>query len=104
MDITEEQRKRSEANRIAALAKLNRAAVATKQDAWKLFKCRKISPELDATPLPKPDNPPAVRFRAVLEICAPDEFSITPQQEKDFPFPGRVVCLQMIDAFLSSVR
>lgn len=102
MEITEEQRKRSEANRLAALAKLNRAAEATKQDVWKLFKCQKVSPERDAaSPPPKMENPQAVRFRVVLEICAPDAFSITPQPVKDSPFPGRDECLQMIDQPIS---
>lgn len=105
MEITEEQRKRSEANRLAALAKLHRAADAAKQDVWKLFKCQKVSPKRDAAPPPpKMENPQAVRFRLVLEICAPDAFSITPQPVKDSPFPGRDECLQMIYAFLSSVR
>ncbi|KAL5987287.1 hypothetical protein ACLOJK_038449 [Asimina triloba] len=110
MEITEEQRKRAEKNRLAALAKLSRASANTNQEVWRLFKCRKIldppreapaaAPAM-AVPL-KPEIIPCDVFRVVLEICAPDAFSITPESVANFPYPGDVECLRNIDGCLSS--
>ncbi|XP_077223545.1 SNF2 domain-containing protein / helicase domain-containing protein / HNH endonuclease domain-containing protein isoform X3 [Tasmannia lanceolata] len=101
MEITEEQRKRAESNRLKALAKQNRASETSKEDTWKLFKCRKVSPESSTSF--KQETLPTDRFRIVLEICAPDAFSITPEPVPDSPFPGKIECLRKLNACLSSV-
>ncbi|KAL2479170.1 SNF2 domain-containing protein [Forsythia ovata] len=114
--ITEEQRKRAEANRLAALAK--RKAILSEPNhlnPWELFKCRKISPEpttftsskqpFIANPvmaIPKPELPPE-KFRARLEICSPDSFSITPVPVEGYTYPGEVVCFEKLADYLSSV-
>ncbi|KAG8388752.1 hypothetical protein BUALT_Bualt02G0158000 [Buddleja alternifolia] len=115
IEITEEQRKRAEANRAAALAK--RKAILDqntghKTDPWKLFKCRKISPE--PTPnFPVPKHPLIVdstaaeakpeKFLTRLEICSPDSFSVTPVAVEGFVFPGEHLCFQKLRDCLSNV-
>ncbi|KAL6511701.1 hypothetical protein OROGR_021298 [Orobanche gracilis] len=117
--ITEEQRKRSELNRLAALAKrLDRGG--SDHDPWKLFKCRKVLPEPNSTSTftgpfkypPRPDLSGQItkvpvqlpdRFRVRLEICSPDSFSITPVAIEDFPFPGEAKCLEIIEECLSAI-
>ncbi|KAK3021011.1 hypothetical protein RJ639_045142 [Escallonia herrerae] len=96
MEITEQQRERAEANRLAAQAKrkalADLAAAGARPDPWKLFKCRKVSAEQcpsSTFPPPKqpssadlamePNNAPAQlpeKFLARLEICSPDSFSL----------------------------
>ncbi|KAK3009226.1 hypothetical protein RJ639_014763 [Escallonia herrerae] len=60
MEITEQQRERAEANRLAAQAKrkafADLTAAVARPDPWKLFKCRKVSAEQcpsNTFPLPK---------------------------------------------------
>ncbi|XP_058070254.1 uncharacterized protein LOC131219229 isoform X2 [Magnolia sinica] len=108
MEITEEQRKRAETNRLAALAKLNRpsAKASANQDVWRLFRCRKISDRLsEAIPVVplEPKNLASDMFLIILEICAPDAFSIMPEPLEGFAYPGEIECLQKIGACLSSV-
>lgn len=117
--ITQEQRNRSELNRLAALAKRRDRGVSD-HDPWKLFKCRKVSPEPNSSststePFKHPPRPnlsgqipqlPAQlpdKFRVRLEICSPDSFSVTPVPLLDFPFPGEAACLDIIDDCLSAV-
>ncbi|KAF8399556.1 hypothetical protein HHK36_015423 [Tetracentron sinense] len=111
MEITEEQRKRAEANRLAALEK-RKAAEAMKEDGWKLFKCRKVSPEPDAFPkpetlladaLPEPEKALPEMFIVRLEICCPDSFSVTPEAMRGFTYPGETECLQKLNDCLSLV-
>lgn len=124
-EITEEQRKRAEAHRLAALAKRKAAqesSTSNHQDPWQLFKCRKISPEHTTTApsFPRPQFPPQQqqclpidrfrephfpeKFRVRLEICAPDSFSITPVAVDGFPYPGEAECLRRLSDCLSNVR
>lgn len=109
MEITEEQRKRAEANRLAALEK-RKASLANREDPWKLFKCRKVSAqcaELDKQlpdPLPNPLNHLSVRFQVRLEICSPDSFSITPEALPNSPYPGEAECLEKLSHLLAFVR
>ncbi|KAJ0973802.1 hypothetical protein J5N97_015767 [Dioscorea zingiberensis] len=96
MEITEEQRQRAEANRLAALEKRRRAEEegVVNHDVWRLFKCRKIpSPQ---HPPPAPSSP----FRVVLEICSADEFSVTPEPLQGSPFPGDARCFRIIEESL----
>ncbi|KAJ0973831.1 hypothetical protein J5N97_015796 [Dioscorea zingiberensis] len=96
MEITEEQRQRAEANRLAALEKRRRAEEegVVNHDVWRLFKCRKIpSP-------PHPPPAPSSPFRVVLEICSPDEFSVTPEPLQGSPFPGDARCFRIIEESL----
>ncbi|KAK4750446.1 hypothetical protein SAY87_003928 [Trapa incisa] len=120
-DITEEQRLRAEANRLAALAK-RRAATGDvpgpprPQDPWRLFKCRKISANrVDKTspgtgltvqarcPSGSLESWLTERFRIRLEVCSPDSFSATPEPVKGFQFPGEEECLHRLDDFLADV-
>ncbi|KAM0936696.1 putative DNA helicase chromatin remodeling SNF2 family [Dioscorea sansibarensis] len=99
MEITEEQRRRAEANRLAAIERRRRAEEAglVNHDAWRLFKCRKV---------PRPTRPPAApsaAFQVVLEICSPDEFSATPEPLQGLPFPGDARCSRIIEESLSKV-
>ncbi|RVW83349.1 DNA annealing helicase and endonuclease ZRANB3 [Vitis vinifera] len=116
MEITEEQRKRAEANRLAALEKRKAALESAKQsDPWKLFKCRKVSRESTsaATAIhpPKPQNASndaflkphlTEKFRVRLEICSPDSFSITPKAVHGFAYPGEAECLQRLNDCLAN--
>ncbi|KAI3463878.1 hypothetical protein Pfo_020541 [Paulownia fortunei] len=116
--ITEEQRKRAEANRAAALAKRKAILSVTEQTThkknhpWKLFKCRKLSTEA-ITNFPVPKQPIIAdstgtgqspeKFRARLEICSPDSFSVTPVAVEGFVFPGEDVCFESLRDCLSNV-
>nr|GMC75712.1 DNA annealing helicase and endonuclease ZRANB3 isoform X2 [Ipomoea batatas] len=103
-EITEEQRKRAEANRLAALAKRK----ANQEAAWKLLKCQKPSSQSSpatavlpkTNPASAPSTPPLERFRVMLEICSPDSFSVTPQPVQGFPYPGEEVCFQKLNELL----
>lgn len=107
MEITDEQRKRAEANRLAALAKRKGTlTVTTAQEPWKLFKCRKISGSSSTDlnfPKPQPAHFPE-NFRVKLEICSPDSFSATPEAVEGFEYPGEAVCLQKLYDCLSDVK
>lgn len=121
MDITEEQRKRAEANHLTALNRL--AALAKRkailgsselqqqqqrrlpQDPWKLFKCRKLSSEQPSTSsaesVPKALSPE--NFLVRLEVCSPDSFSVTPEAVQGLAYPGEEECLRGLTNCLSDV-
>lgn len=114
-EITEEQRNRAEANRLAALAKRKDRISEPNNNSWKLFKCRKLSgnvyfhkPQTPApvNPPPKPcaPSPPPQRFKARLEICSPDSFCVTPVPLQGFIYPGEKNCLEKLRDCLSCVR
>lgn len=105
-EMTEEQRNRAEAHRLAALAKRKDRIT---DNSWKLFKCRKLSGNVG---FHKPQNPslkPCIpsllhqRFRARLEICSPDSFSVTPAPLEGFTYPGEIYCLEKLRECLSCV-
>lgn len=109
MEITEEQRKRAEANRLAALAKRKVLLESSSeqqqqkrlpQDPWELFKCRKLSGEKrpPADPVPMPE-----KFRVRLEICSPDSFFAAPEAVQGFMCPGEEECLRRLSDCLSAV-
>ncbi|KAI9384481.1 hypothetical protein POPTR_012G067000v4 [Populus trichocarpa] len=121
MQITEEQRQRSEANRLAALEKRKAYIINQQQqqqppppqNPWRLFKCRKLSPKPSSSKTTT--NPPLFNrvnpdldthlpqtFRVRLEICSPDSFSITPEAMKGFPYPGEEKCLNTLKSRLSN--
>jgi len=123
MQITEEQRQRSEANRLAALEKRKAYIINQQQqqqppppqNPWRLFKCRKLSPKPSSSKTTT--NPPLFNrvnpdldthlpqtFRVRLEICSPDSFSITPEAMKGFPYPGEEKCLNTLKSRLSNVN
>ncbi|KAJ8753087.1 hypothetical protein K2173_012460 [Erythroxylum novogranatense] len=122
MPITEEQRQRAEANRLAALAKrkvfsesiINQQKQQQKQNPWRLFKCRKLCSDL--TPCTHdPRSPPLIsdgpdsgtqfveKFLVGLEICPPDSFSVTPKALQGFSCPGVEECLKRLADCLSNV-
>ncbi|CAL0323772.1 unnamed protein product [Lupinus luteus] len=107
MEITEEQRKRAEANRLAAIAK--RKALSEfqqnqqqqrQQNPWHLFKCQKHPHNLIPPKLP---SPLPHKFLARLEICSSDSFSVTPLPLSNSPFPGRDNCFATLTHILSHV-
>ncbi|XP_038680084.1 DNA annealing helicase and endonuclease ZRANB3 isoform X2 [Tripterygium wilfordii] len=116
MLITEEQRKRAEANRVAALAKRKALEECTTSeqnvDPWRLFKCTKVSGDV-STRHPKShpneliDPVPVTHlsqsFRVKLEICSPDSFSATPEVVEGFEYPGDEECLQKLSDCLADV-
>lgn len=115
MDITEEQRKRAEANRLAAIAK-RKALIESSNgqlqhhDPWKLFKCRKFSTEFDASTtiqsskiLTDNNTHWPEKFRVRLEICSPDSFSITPEVVEGCFYPGEDNCFRILSDCLSNV-
>ncbi|KAJ3673121.1 hypothetical protein LUZ60_006495 [Juncus effusus] len=101
-EATEEQRRRAEANRLAALEKRKRAAESSSAEPWRLFKCQKILAVPKSLP-PPPPPPPTMGFRAVLEICSPDEFSVSPEPVDGLRFPGECECLRIIENCFFSV-
>lgn len=113
MEITEEQRQRTEANRLAALAKrkaLQQSATtaSNRQDAWRLSKCRKFSTEPAHFPksaLADPNSTTQLpeNFRVRLEICSPDSFSVTPLAIEGFVYPREEECLRRLGQWLSDV-
>lgn len=120
-EITEEQRKRAEANRLAALSK--RKAIDSgssngfQSASWKFFKCRKLSSGSVKSVVPnpsvkcvdasnsKPEMPPPVTelFRVRLEISSPDSFSVAPMPIPGVPYPGDETCLEKLSDLLSCV-
>ncbi|XP_059303669.1 uncharacterized protein LOC132055726 isoform X3 [Lycium ferocissimum] len=102
-EITEEQRNRAEANRLAALAKRKTRLTETNQNSWKLFKCRKLSDNVPFRKPPVNPSPPPQRFRASLEICSSDSFCVTPAPLEGFTYPGESNCLEILRDCLSSV-
>lgn len=81
-----------------------------KQHDFRLSKCRKLdggndivfqeshrSLESETTRVPE-------KFRARLEICSPDSFSVTPVPVNGFRFPEKEDCLGQLNEILSEVR
>ncbi|XP_011087338.1 DNA annealing helicase and endonuclease ZRANB3 isoform X2 [Sesamum indicum] len=117
-EITEEQRRRAAANRAAALAKrkailsVHKETAHQRNQSWKLFRCRKLSPQA-ASKIPVPKRPFIVdsagpnqkpeRFRARLEICSPDSFSVTPAAVDGFVYPGEDICFHKLRDCLANV-
>ncbi|XP_078430279.1 SNF2 domain-containing protein / helicase domain-containing protein / HNH endonuclease domain-containing protein isoform X2 [Wolffia australiana] len=109
MEITEEQRKRAEANRLAALDKRRRLeGMARGQGEWTLSKCQGLPVPLHSgcsTISSAQGNKPPLsnRFAVSMEICSPEEFSVTPKPLTGFPFPGEAECVRELKTILSDV-
>ncbi|XP_058788404.1 uncharacterized protein LOC131662604 [Vicia villosa] len=113
MELTEEQLKQIEANRLAALAKRKAFLESSSQpqrNPWHLFKCQKISqpqpiqPKPQSQPVqPNPQPEPDIKFRARLEVCSPDSFTITPLPLPNSRFPTFGTCFQILNNLLSQV-
>ncbi|RHN66007.1 putative calcium/calmodulin-dependent protein kinase chromatin remodeling SNF2 family [Medicago truncatula] len=102
MELTEEQRKQIEANRLAAIAKRKAFLESNphqqqqqQRNPWNLFKCQKIS-----QPKPQPD----FKFLARLEICSHDSFTITPLPIPYFAFPSFDVCFGILNNILAQMN
>ena len=112
MAITDEQRSRAEANRLAALAR-RKALVESfngqQHRSSTLFKCPNLPHEPAPNPNPNPipnlvhSNGEPIRFRVRLEICSPDSFAVTPIALRGFTYPGQEDCLRRLNECLSSV-
>ncbi|XP_020151028.1 uncharacterized protein [Aegilops tauschii subsp. strangulata] len=104
--LTEEQRRRIEASRLAALERLKRSAAAagTTAESLRLAKCPRIAHPLPPRPPPQPLPPPAppTGFRAVLEVCSPDEFQVTVGRTEGKAFPGEADCLRAVEDCVAS--
>lgn len=126
MELTEEQRKQAEANRLAAIAKrkariesFSASSNATanihyqqnQADYWRLTKCAKVANDNTHNPkIPQGSNMDPVsntqlsrKFQARLEICSPDSFSVTPERLQDCPYQGDEECLRRLRDVLSDV-
>ncbi|POO01949.1 SNF2 domain-containing protein / helicase domain-containing protein / HNH endonuclease domain-containing protein [Trema orientale] len=110
MEITDEQRKRAQANRLAAIAK-RKALVESSNGQQQSHqpKCPKLShssvnhPRELARSDPVPDTLLPEKFRVSLEICSPDSFSVAPLKLRGFDYPGEEECLRRLNDCLSSV-
>ncbi|KAL6656905.1 hypothetical protein ACP70R_004685 [Stipagrostis hirtigluma subsp. patula] len=120
MEITEEQRRRIEANRLAALERRKRFAEAAAAAAtfptsgatafteWRLAKCPRIAPPLPPPMFPPPPPPPRtppqppVGFEVVLELCSPDEFLVAVGPAEGAVYPGEAECLGAVQDCLAS--
>ncbi|KAF0907158.1 hypothetical protein E2562_015680 [Oryza meyeriana var. granulata] len=122
MGITEEQRRRIEANRLAALERRKRFAEAAgggggtdASVAWRLAKCPRFAPPAPTLPpppppprtLPPPLPPPApqppVGFKVVLEVCSPEDFSVAVGPAEGVAYPGEAECLRAVQDCVDSV-
>ncbi|WZY80175.1 hypothetical protein YC2023_026559 [Brassica napus] len=69
---------------------------------FRLSKCRKLDGGNDDVSREPGSNTSVVeKFRARLEICSPDSFSVTPLQLQGFRFPEKQDCLRQLNEILS---
>lgn len=107
--VTEEQRRRAEANRAAALAKRKAILSLAEQPShgWDLSKCRKLSPETSIhvakPPLASCSIAPPEILHVRVEICAPDSFSVSPVAAEGLAFPGEDAAFEKLADCLSNV-
>ncbi|EFH49584.1 SNF2 domain-containing protein [Arabidopsis lyrata subsp. lyrata] len=114
MEVSEEQRRRDEANRLAFSEKRKTSFDSSenpqRQQDFRLAKCRKLDGGNDvcfqegyrnyeperglSTSVPE-------KFRVRLEICSPDSFSVTPVQLQGFRCPEEQECLRQLREILS---
>jgi SWI/SNF-related matrix-associated actin-dependent regulator 1 of chromatin subfamily A len=105
VELTEEQIKQMEANRVAALTKrkafLESNSQQPQRNPWNLFKCQKIDQPQPFQPKPEPE--PNFKFLARLEICSHDSFAISPLPVPNFHFPTFDTCFSILNNILSRV-
>ena len=122
MELTEEQRKQAEANRLAAIAKRKGLMQSSGASAnihyqrdlhnyWRLVKCPKLAnynahipkrPQ-DSNLNPVSSTQLSKMFQARLEICSPDSFSITLEMLPGCLCQGDEECLRRLGDILSDV-
>ncbi|ERM99888.1 DNA annealing helicase and endonuclease ZRANB3 isoform X1 [Amborella trichopoda] len=105
MELTDEQRKRAEANRLAALAKKRQRE---NPNSWQLFKCRKVSrssseSEKAAENENKITEKACEGFRVNIEICSSDGFSMAIERVPGFFYYRETEFQQRVEPCLSSV-
>ncbi|OMO51229.1 SNF2-related protein [Corchorus capsularis] len=122
MELTDEQRKQAEANRLAAIAKrkaLIESSTATvnshyqqnQAHYWRLTKCPKLSNHNTHIPQrPQASNLDPVsstqlskKFQVRLEICSPDSFAVTPETLEGYVYQGDEECFRRMENILSDV-
>jgi len=116
MEVSEEQRRRDEATRLAFAEKRKQSFDSSenpqRQQDFRLAKCRKLDGSNDVCPQEGYRNYEPVRvlstsvpekFRVRLEICSPDSFSVTPVQLQGFRCPEEQECLRQLRKILSDV-
>ncbi|KAK8474383.1 hypothetical protein V6N12_033671, partial [Hibiscus sabdariffa] len=114
MELTEEQRKQAEANRLAAIAKRKALSQSSSADFphqqklsnyWRIAKCPKLAQENARIPKPSQVSSTQLskKFQARIEICSPDSFSITPATLPGFLYQGDEECLKRLQNLLSDV-
>ncbi|OMO52998.1 SNF2-related protein [Corchorus olitorius] len=120
MELTDEQRKQAEANRLAAIAKrkaLIESSTATvnshyqqnQAHYWRLTKCPKLSNHNTHIPQrPQASNLDPVsstqlskKFQVRLEICSPDSFAVTPETLEGYVYQGDEECFRRLEHILS---
>jgi SNF2 family DNA or RNA helicase len=114
MEVSEEQRRRDEATRLAFAEKRKQSFDSSenpqRQQDFRLAKCRKLDGSNDVCPQEGYRNYEPVRvlstsvpekFRVRLEICSPDSFSVTPVQLQGFRCPEEQECLRQLRKILS---
>ncbi|EOY21978.1 SNF2 domain-containing protein / helicase domain-containing protein / HNH endonuclease domain-containing protein, putative isoform 1 [Theobroma cacao] len=122
MELTEEQRKQAEANRLAAIAK-RKALIESSTSIvnihyrqnhdhyWRLTKCPKLANDnahipkrpQDSNLAPVSNTKLCKKFQVRLEICSPDSFSVTPGTVQGCPYQGVEECLRRLRDILSDV-
>lgn len=116
MEISEEQRRRDEANRLDLREKrkvsFDSSEYPQQQKNFRLAKCRKLDGGNDVCfqegyrnyeTEPGLSTSAPEKFRVRLEICSPDSFSVTPVQLQGFRCPEERECLRQLSEILSEV-
>ncbi|KAL1196782.1 TATA-binding protein-associated factor BTAF1 [Cardamine amara subsp. amara] len=114
MEVSEDQRRRDEANRLDFVEKrkpsFDSSEHPQQQQNFRLAKCRKLDggndvciqegyQNYESEPVLITNVPE--KFRVRLEICSPDSFSVTPVQLQGFRCPVEQDCLRQLSEILS---
>ncbi|XP_006286920.2 DNA annealing helicase and endonuclease ZRANB3 [Capsella rubella] len=116
MEVSEEQRRREEANRLVLFGEkrepsFDSSGNSQRQQDFRLAKCRKLDVGNDVRFQERNRSYESEsglsasvqeKFRVRLEICSPDSFSVTPLQLQGFRCPEEKECLRQLREILSS--